>query len=64
MTESKIKVTYSVSLTKTYSYEEIEDFVKDSNLGTDNVEQILNQMIIIDAIDKIRNGGGHFKIIV
>ena len=61
--KDEIKVTYSVSLTKTYSFQEIEDFVKDSNLATDDVKTILNQMIIADAISKIRNGGGYFKVI-
>lgn len=61
--KDEIKVTYSVSLTKTYSFQEIEDFVKDNILVSDDVKTILNQMIIADAINKIRDGGGYFKVI-
>ena len=61
--EDKIKVSFSVQLTKTYTYDEIEDFLENNCLVSDNIKTTLEQMIIIDTINKINDGGGHFKVI-
>ena len=61
--DDKIKVSFSVSLTKTYDVDEIADFKENNSLVSDDIETTLKQMIIIDTIDKINLGGGCFRII-
>lgn len=61
--DDKIKVSFSVSITKTYDIDEIIDFKENNNLVSDEIKITLEQMIIIDAIEKINMGGGRFRII-
>lgn len=61
--DDKIKVSFSVSITRTYNIDEIIDFKENNSLVSDDIKTTLEQMIIIDAIEKINMGGGCFKII-
>lgn len=58
----RIKVTFSVSLTKTYTLDDIVDFRENNCIVSDDIKTTLEQMIIIDTISKINNGGGYFTI--
>ena len=60
--DDRIKVSFSVSLTKTYTLDEIADFRENNCLVSDDTKTTLKQMIIIDTIDKINLGGGCFTI--
>lgn len=60
--DDRIKVSFSVSLTKTYTLDEIVDFRENNCLVSDNIKTTLEQMIIIDTITKINDGGGCFTI--
>lgn len=51
--DDRIKVSFSVSLTKTYTLDEIEDFQENNSLVSDDIKTTLEQMIIIDTISKI-----------
>lgn len=60
--DDRIKVSFSVSLTKTYTLDEIADFQENNSLVSDDMKTTLEQMIIIDTISKINMGGGCFTI--
>lgn len=59
----EIKVTFSISVTRTYSVEDIVGFRELNSLVSDDTETTLLQMIQIDTIDAINDGKGSFKII-
>lgn len=61
--DDRIKVSFSVSLTKTYTLDEIADFRENNTLVSDDIKTTLEQMVIIDTIEKINLGGGCFRII-
>ena len=61
--KDEIKVTFSISVTRTYSVEDIVGFRELNSLVSDDTETTLLQMIQIDAIDAINDGKGSFKII-
>lgn len=61
--EDKIKVSFSISVTRTYSLEEIEGFLELNSIVSDNLKTTLLQMIQIDAIDAIGEGKGTFKLL-
>lgn len=60
--DDRIKVSFSVSLTKTYTIDDIADFRENNCLVSDDMKTTLEQMIIIDVINKINDGGGCFTI--
>ncbi len=62
-TKDKIKVSFNITVSRTYNIDEIADFVENNCLVSDDTETTLKQMIIIDTIDSINNGRGTFKII-
>lgn len=61
--KDEIKVTFSISVTRTYSVEDIVGFRELNSLVSDDTETTLLQMIQIDTIDAINDGKGSFKII-
>lgn len=61
--EDKIKVSFSISVTRTYSLEEIEGFLELNSIVSDNLKTTLLQMIQIDAIDAIGEGKGTFRLL-
>jgi len=63
--EDKIKVSFSIKLTKIYTIEDIESFVELSQFTheeKDSIQNILREMVTMDIIDAIRDGKGTFKI--
>lgn len=60
--DDRIRVSFSVSLTKTYTLDEIADFRENNTLVSDDMKTTLKQMVIIDTIEKINLGGGCFTI--
>ena len=61
--EGEIKVSFSISVTRTYSLDEIEGFNEISSLVSDDLKTTLLQMIQIAAIEAINDGKGSFKIL-
>jgi hypothetical protein len=61
--EDEIKVSFSISVTRTYSLDEIEGFNEISSLVSDDLKTTLLQMIQIAAIEAINDGKGSFKIL-
>lgn len=61
--EDEIKVSFSISVTRTYSLEEIEGFRELNSVVSDDLKTTLLQMIQIDAIDAIGEGKGTFRIL-
>ena len=66
--KEKIKVSFSISVTKTYDEDDIEGYISLNPLNTrdSGVEDLkfrLKQMIIEDTINAINDGKGSFKIL-
>ena len=66
--KEKIKVSFSISVTKTYDEDEIEGYIslnplKSNGSDIDALKFRLNQMIIEDTISAINDGKGSFKIL-
>ena len=61
--DDEIRVSFSISVTRTYSLNEINGFNEISPLVSDNLKTTLLQMIQIDTIEAINGGRGTFKIL-
>lgn len=61
--EDKIKVSFSISLTKSYSAQDIVDWEAMGNIDGYDTTEALRQMICEDVVEAMRNGKGCFKII-
>lgn len=60
--DEKVKVSFSISLTKTYTLEDITAYIELSDVENNNLEDTLRQMICEDVLDAMRDGKGSFKI--
>lgn len=61
--EEKIKVSFSISLTKSYSAQDIVDWEEMSKIDGYDTKEALYQMIFEDVVEAMRNGKGCFRII-
>lgn len=61
--ENEIKVSFSISVTRTYDLDDIEGFLELSSLVSDDLKTTLLQMIQVDTIEAINAGKGTFKIL-
>ena len=61
--KEKVKVSFSISLTKTYTLDEIAGWEELCPLLSDDLKTTLLSMIQYDVINAIGDGKGKFKII-
>ena len=61
--EEKIKVSFSISVTKSYSAQDISDWIEQSDIDGFDIKSTLHDMVCNDVLDAMRDGKGSFKII-
>ena len=61
--EEKIKVSFSISVTKSYSAQDISDWIEQSGIDGFEIKSALHDMVCNDVLDAMRDGKGSFKII-
>lgn len=61
--EDKIKVSFSISLTKSYSAQDVVDWKLMSDIDGYDTKETLRQMICEDVLEAMCNGKGCFRII-
>ena len=61
--ETKIKVSFSISMTKSYSAQEISDWMALGDVDGYDIKDALRLMICEEVLDAMRDGKGCFKIV-
>lgn len=61
--EDVVKVQYSIRVQRTYSYDEVHDFIENNRLVSNEIAITLKQMIINDTVESIQSGKGTFRFL-